>query len=492
MKKRAVCLLIACALVLSVAGCNAANKSNDSQKKEISLDPKHPVTIHIWHYYNGAQQTAFNSLVKEFNTGIGKEKGIYVEGHSQGDVPTLEQSVRDSASDKVGSDELPEIFSSYADTAYEIEKAGKLADLSDYLSKEEIASYVDSYIDEGKIGQNGELRIFPVAKSSEIMMMNKTDWDKFAEATGASVDELGTIEGVCRVAEEYYNWTDSLTPDVPNDGKAFYGRDSIANLFVIGSMQLGEELFQVENGKGTLKAGRENMKKIWENYYVPYIKGYFYSYGKFRSDDVKIGELLAFTGSTTASMYFPDRVELETDSYPIDYTVIPAPVFADGQAYAVQQGAGMVVTKTSEEKEFAAVEFLKWFTKAENNIRFACASGYLPVKKEALSKTKLDHVIKEQKLEIPEKTYDSLVTSIALQENAKMYTNKAFEGGYEARSILEHNLSDKASKDRAEVIKRLESGMDLEEACRDLVTEEAFEAWYESFTEALKGAVAED
>ena len=51
-------------------------------------------------------------------------------------------------------------------------------------------------------------------------MLNKTDWEKFANATGASTNDLNTIEGVTKVAEQYYNWTDSLTA-APNDGKAF-------------------------------------------------------------------------------------------------------------------------------------------------------------------------------------------------------------------------------------------------------------------------------
>ena len=45
---------------------------------------------------------------------------------------------------------------------------------------------MDSYIEEGKIGLNGELEIFPVAKSTEIMMMNKTVWDEFSAAAGVS------------------------------------------------------------------------------------------------------------------------------------------------------------------------------------------------------------------------------------------------------------------------------------------------------------------
>ena len=35
--------------------------------------------------------------------------------------------------------------------------------------------YITSYINEGCIASDGSLRIFPVAKSTEIMMINKTD-----------------------------------------------------------------------------------------------------------------------------------------------------------------------------------------------------------------------------------------------------------------------------------------------------------------------------
>ncbi len=211
-------------------------------------------------------------------------------------------------------------------------------------------------------------------------MMNKTDWDKFAEAAGASLEDLSTLEGVTETAQKYYEWTDSLTPDVPEDGKAFYGRDSVANLFVIGSKQLGQDIFQVENGKASVAADKEIMKKIWDNFYVPFVKGYFTAYGKFRSDDVKIGEILAFTGSSTASMYFPDEVEQEDNVYPIDYVVLPAPSLrTEGIILCSRSRNGSHRDNKGGGIRLRAV--LKWFTETENNIRFSCASGYLPVRR---------------------------------------------------------------------------------------------------------------
>ena len=203
-----------CLAAVLVFGCTGCGNNGP-------LDPNNPVSLTIWHYYNGSQQAAFDTLVEEFNDTVGKEKGIYVQSYSQGSVSDLETAVRDAISGKVGASAMPDIFSSYADTAYEVEQAGALANLSDYMDQEALGKYVDSYIEEGRIAVDGTLRIFPTAKSTEIMMINKTDWEPFAAATGASLDSLKTVEGVVATAKAYYEWTDSLTPDVPNDGKAF-------------------------------------------------------------------------------------------------------------------------------------------------------------------------------------------------------------------------------------------------------------------------------
>ena len=136
---------------------------------------------------------------------------------------------------------------------------------------------MDAYVQEGYFNDDGALYLFPVAKSTEIMMMNMTDWEPFAEATGTTVNELETAEGVAAVAERYYAWTDAQTPDVPDDGKAFYGRDSMSNYFVIGMKQMGIDIFDVQDGKVTIRADEDAIRRLWDNYYVPFVNGYFAS-----------------------------------------------------------------------------------------------------------------------------------------------------------------------------------------------------------------------
>ena len=166
-----------------------------------------------------------------------------------------------------------------------------------------------------------------------------------------------------------------------------------------------------------------------------------------------------------------------------------APVFEGGKNYAVQQGAGMVVSKSDEQHEFAAVEFLKWFTQAENNLQFGCVSGYLPVLKEANSIQKLDQAIADQGLSVTPKTYDCLATIFNEIDEMTLYTNKSFQNGSAARKVLEYNLADQAAEDRAAVAAALAQGESLETGSAPYVSEEAFESWYNSFCDALYAAV---
>lgn len=483
MKKKAVIALLATVLVFG-----ATAQAEDSYDDGEILDPENPVTLTVWHYYNGVHQAAFDKLVEEFNGTVGKDLGIYVEETGKGSVSDLESSIQDAVNAEVGAEDIPDVFSAYTDSAYVLQKDGVLTDLTQYFTQEELDQYVDAYVQEGEFAGDGGLYVFPVAKSTEITMMNETDWEKFARETDVSLDDLSTMQGIVKVAEQYYEWTDAQTPDIPDDGKSFYGRDSMSNYFLIGMKQLGMDLFEVKDGSVTLQADKEALHTLWENYYVPYVKGYFVSYGKFGSDDVKTGDTLVYTGSTASSMYFPDNVELDDDSYPIDYVIKNAPVFEGGEAYSVQQGAGMAVAKSDRAHEYAASVFLKWFTQSDNSLKFGSASGYLPVRKDANTTEALDRVIQEEQIQIAPKTYDCLTTVMDQFENTAYYVPACFENSYQARKVLDYNLKDKAVADKEAIDEEVAGGTAREEAIAPYITEEAFDSWYEVFVSELSEA----
>ena len=452
------------AVSVMAAGCGAGEKTADRQE----------IVLNVWNYYSGAQQESFQALVDEFNQGRGKELKITINVSSEGSISDLEADVIDAAEKKVGAREVPDIFAAYADTAMNIDEHGIIQDISSYFTKEETEEYVDSYLEEGNLGREGEIKIFPVAKATEIFMLNQTDWDKFSEATGADIQDLRTIEGVTKTAEKYYQWTDSLTPE-EDDGKAFFGRDAMANYMFIGARQFGVEIISVDDdGKMILSLPKDVARKLWDNYYVTYIKGYFSAVGKFRSDDVRTGNVICFVGSSASASFFPKEVILsDEESYPIESSVLEAPRFEDGEPFAVQQGAGMVVTKGSDRKVEACVEFLKWFTEPEQNIRFCLASGYLPVKKEA---NDMDRIMEET--EVTESVKKTLEAAVSTVNGNTLYTSPVTRNAGSVRELMNYSMSDLAAADSQEIERMRSEGTSREEAVSMYDTDEHFEEWY--------------
>ena len=211
-------MFLACALIAMSGGCKG-------ERQAVLFDATHPVSLSLWTYYSGKQLDSFNDLVRTFNEGKGRKLGIQVEVSSPGSLNDLQDALIASAQKKVGSSEIPNMFATYPDIARTMDAMGDIVDLSPYLTEEEKQSYIEGYISEGAIGKPGELKVFPFVKATEVMVLDETDWSKFATATGAKTSDFSTIEGLVDVARRYYEWTDGLT-ETPDDGKAFFGRDA--------------------------------------------------------------------------------------------------------------------------------------------------------------------------------------------------------------------------------------------------------------------------
>lgn len=477
MKAKYVAGALVIALLFPILGGCSSSQDN-------LLDAKNPTAITLWHYYNGDQKNAFDALVLQFNETLGAEKGIVVDAVSQGSVDELMTKAMDAADKKVGADPMPHIFGAYADTAYAMRNMDLLANIDQYLSEEELAAFVPAYINEG-LDSEGHHYIFPIAKSTENLVIDDISWQEFAQATGAQAESLSTWEGMAQIAEDYYNWTDAQTPE-ENDGKAFGGLDAFANYMLIGAYQMGQEMFKVQDGQVTYNIDEATMRKLWDNYYVPFIKGYYAADGRFRSDDIKTGLLIAMVCSTSGSVYFPSEVEYADGTRKeLSPKVLSVPVFAGYDPVAVQQGAGMVITKSDEKHEYASTVFLNWFVQSENNIPYCIRSGYLPVLAASNNKEAVDKILAEEEESISDLLLATIHNGIDTVNNYELYTSKAFENGNTARNIVGASLPNKAALDRSAVAAAMEEGMGRDEALAPYLSDENFTAWLESLRQEL-------
>lgn len=148
-------------------------------KKAQPLNPDKPITINLWHYY-GSIKEKFDTLVSEFNETVGTEQGIIVETESYGEIKQLETALFDAAKQSVGSSPMPDIFASYADHAYRMANLVDLIPLEDYFSTDELMHYRKELLQERQFLNDQKSYILPIAKSTENLFVNKTDWERFA------------------------------------------------------------------------------------------------------------------------------------------------------------------------------------------------------------------------------------------------------------------------------------------------------------------------
>lgn len=475
-KKGITVMLLLTAITASVVGCG-------TMKEEHGLSPKEPQEIEIWNYYNGVQAVAFDNMVDEFNGTVGKEKGILVTAKSTSSISDLSNALNASANEEVGAKKLPNIVQCYKDMASGLDQKELLVNLDDYIDEKEKATFVDAYIEDGRIGKDKEWKLFPVAKSTEIMILNKQMWDRFSQDTGAQLEKLSTWEGLAAVAEKYYQWS---------DGDAFFGRDALTNYMLVGSKQLGHPICEEqEDGTVRIQLDSGTMRILWDNFYIPYIKGYYSHVGKYRTDDMKLGRIVAGVGSTAGAAYFPTEVSYhDEEPYPVEGIVLAVPQFAGTEKWIPQQGADMAVIKCTEQEEYASILFLKWFTEGTRNTQFAVQTGYLPVRKEKNTKEAIRIQLETTQTELG--TIDEAVLTTAVEEltSYHVFLSPEFDASYQVREILELSMQERAKEDYTKIQARLRRGMDEKEVLSQYTSKENFQSWLEDLqlqiTEAME------
>ena len=377
MSSSIVLILLLPIVLLSAAGC-----------KQSLLDPKEPVTLAMWHNYGGQMKNLMDEMIDEFNSTIGAEQGIIISVTAISGSSELHDMLTAAAEEVPGAMPLPDITTSYPKTAVILKQHDKLVDLSEHFSKNKLEEYVPAFVDEGRLDDEG-LYVFPIAKSTEVLFVNQTLFDRFAAENNIGYEDMATFEGIAAASMTYLGWTDRQTPDIPGDGKAFFMADSLFNQALVGSKQLNENFLLAGEGNSDETSAQLNISspsysRIWGINYIPAVCGGIAVFDGYSSDLFKTGDLVCAVGSTAGVLFYPEVVTYpDNTKEDASYAILPYPTYVNGKKAALQRGGGMCVIKSEAAREYASSIFLEWFTRPEQNLRFTLSSGYLPVTKEA-------------------------------------------------------------------------------------------------------------
>lgn len=402
---------------------------------------KEPVTVTIWHVYGGQAESPLNDMIAQFNETVGKEENIQVQVGSVTNTNTIHESVLSSAFDDPGAEELPDMFVSYPKTVLAMPDDSVLVDYRDYFSEEELDRFIPAFLTEGQI--NDRQLILPVAKSTEVMFVNKTAFDRYAKDSGASLSDLETWEGVFRLAEDYTKWTDEQTPDIEGDGKPFFVHDYHFNYFQVGVESLGESFF-TKDGTGLA------FERVWEPYADAALQGGIWLQGGYATEPLRTGDAIVSVASSASVLYYSDTVTYaDNTTEKVDIISMPCPVFEDGEKLVMQRGAGICTVKSTPEREKACMTFLKWLTDAQRNVEFVTQLGYMPVTQESFETYLPDAVARLQN-----PMYQSLYQAFQqTQEQYTFYTAPQYDAYLDLETRFEEQVRQKLQIARRSLLK---------------------------------------
>ena len=408
MKKRLLATLLSSTLVMtSLAGCSSKSENGD-----MVTELTKPITIEMWHYMNVGQAEVLNEIIEDFNAT--NDKGITVNAISQGSIVDLNKKVISAAQ----SNSLPAIINVYPDVATGLIEDKKLVNLSSFINDknvgmaDEMDDFVDTFIEETSQWNNGEVYGLPMTKSTEVLYVNKN----MLESLGYTLEDLEdlTFEKLAEISNKA----------VTELGVAGFGFDSSSNAFISSLKMDGLDFV---DSKGTINVDNEWVREYMTFFQKQAESGAFRIAGedKFLSNPFVNQKMLCYQGSSAGYAYLNNGGAFEI-------AVVEVPVFEGKDKAVIQQGASLFVTNNvSAEAQYAAYEFVKFATNAENTAKFATATGYLPVRKSAVETEIVKNILNDKT------SLYSQVYNVAQKSLPYAYYTPAINNAQSARTVAQ-------------------------------------------------------
>ncbi len=385
--------------VMLLVGCSN-KKQTEQTTEEIVTELKNPVEITFWHAMNGEQETALQKLVDKFTK---ENSNITVTLQNQSSYPDLQQKITaTTASPK----DLPTITQAYPDWLINAMDENLVVDLKPYIENKTLK--FDNYDDilEGfrqASTIDGKIYGMPFNKSTEVLWYNKTLLDKHNIAVPTTYEEFAKAS---KEVKEKANIVGG-------------GFDSLSNYYT--TYLKNEDVTFDSKLDPTSEASKKAV-----NYYLDGVKdGYFRIAGtdKYLSGPFGNETIALYVGSNAGEAFVKQGVG---DKFEIGAAPYPA-------KYVMQQGTDLFVfSSATAEQKTAAYKLLQFLTTKENQIEWAKATGYIPVRKSAIESDEY-------------KNSGTLIAPILADATKNLFTNPVVKGMdsafRESNTVLESILA---------------------------------------------------
>lgn len=412
MKKRVLSLLLSVALLLALSGCG----------EDTLLNKREPVTVTFWHVYGEQSGSPMDVLVQEFNRTVGTEKGVRVQVTNLSSASMIGGFLKEA---QKGGDlqDMPDLFTCHISDATALGE-DNLVDWRDWFTEEELSDFVPGFLADGT-AEDGKQLLFPISKSTQLLMCNGSGFSRFSQATGANYDDLATWDGFYDTARKFSDWA----------GTPFCALDYPIRAVELCALERGSGNLYTENG--WYDTNNAVFKECWMQFARALAQGHVVVSDLYSNTQVMTGEVLAGLGSSAAILYYNDTVTYRDGTRePMDLHVLPMPMSAGCDALMTQAGVGLGAYKTTEQKAEAAALFVRWLTEPERNLDFVAQTGYMPVRNGAF-----DSIENYDKFPEPAESYQQLYAALkTMREDYTPVSEPRFEGYYSKVSALYDGL----------------------------------------------------
>ena len=403
MKKRVVPLLVLAALIFILSGCG----------EKSLLDKREPVSLSFWHVYGEQAGSPMDLLVQEFNRTVGAERGVQVQVTGMSSASKIGGYLLEAQSGGKDVQEMPDLFTCHIVDALELGE-DNLVDWNRQFTSDELSGFAAGFLDDGT-AEDGRLLVFPISKSTQLLMCNGSGFARFSAATGASYDDLATWEGFYETAGKFYDWS----------GNAFCALDYPIRAVELNAMEHGSGDFYTENG--WYDTDNAIFKESWMQFARSLAQGHVVVSDLYSNTQVMTGDVLCGLGSSAAILYYNDTVTYRDGTQePMDLRVLLLPKTAGADALMTQAGVGLCAYKTTDQKAEAAALFVRWLTEAERNLDFVAQTGYMPVRNGAF-----DAIADYESFPEPVESYRQLYAALkTMRESYIPVSEPRFDGYY--------------------------------------------------------------
>ncbi|WP_282935790.1 ABC transporter substrate-binding protein [Paenibacillus sp. RC67] len=360
--KKWLSLTVMAALFGSVIGCSNSNTGEGKiEDAKAAAEDNSPITIQYWHSHSDEQMAGVNYMISEFNK---KYPNITVEPVFQGGYTDLHKKLQAA----VAANDVPAVTNVEVSALPNFADGGVFADLGPYIKRDSVdmndfsKGMLQAYAFKDK--QFG----FPLIVSTSVMVYNKTMFEQLGvkpPQTWSEIDEFNkklTVKEngkTTRYAFSVPGWdTWYYDPWISNGGGTILTKDNKSGFDQPDSLRWAQN-FQKWIKDGSLQMG----------------------YGKGASDVMRQMFLEGKVGMVQHSSAII-KTYVQNAKFEVGVSFIPG----DKERKSHIGGAGIVLMNGANAKQKeAGWKFLKFMVSAENNVKWADFTGYLPTHKSVVN-----------------------------------------------------------------------------------------------------------